>query len=204
MTFYDYFQDPLLLVPRNEGAKLWAPSVPFSTAPACTVGKSSFSCHLHTNGNYTLERSKSDAQAHSQVHKHRTKAKFYTDADKDKAQVKEAPGFLLERSKTSVLPHAEINDASIFDNRPAYSRAAPSPPVRKKLSPSAHRTDMSQETTLLAERGKSKAYTGILDPVPIPPRRKLSPRTLDLPDLSNLSTNGGSNKPHEEEDLIKF
>ncbi|XP_035442076.2 sesquipedalian-1 [Spodoptera frugiperda] len=204
-------KDPLLLVPRNEGACLWAPSVPFSTAPACTVNTSSFSCHLHTNGAFTLERSKSDVQAHKHFHaEYSQKSTFYTDDHKKVTERREHSSevYSLERSKTSALLPGSANpiDKTIFDNRPLYSRAAPSPPVRTKLSPSSRRVEMNQDVKVFAEQSRSLGITGILDEAPIPPRRKVSPKNLDIPNptieitnnTASTDTDGGS------DDLIKF
>lgn len=200
------------MVPRNEGACLWAPSVPFSTAPACTVNttSSSFSCHLHTNGAFSLERSKSDVQAHKHLRtEYVKKTTFYTDDHKIHSEVKKeetsSSSFALERSKTaaqftgsSKLPNPV--DISIFDNRPAYSRAAPSPPVRTKLSPSNRRIEINCDVRTFTEQGKLLGATGILDETPIAPKRKLSPKT------NNIEQNvGSSSQSHDSgEDLIKF
>lgn len=206
------FQDPLLLVPRNEGACLWAPSVPFSTAPACTVNTSSFSCHLHTNGAFTLERSKSDVQADRVLRTECTnKATFYTDdnstsIDKRNKVCKEV--YSLERSKTSALLPGSSNpiDGSIFDNRPPYSRAAPSPPVRTKLSPSSRRVETNREVRYFSEQGHHLGLTGILDEAPVKPRRKISPKNLDVQntDAEIASNNTGAGHDDATDDLIKF
>ncbi|XP_028176352.1 uncharacterized protein LOC114364402 [Ostrinia furnacalis] len=204
-------KDPLLLVPRNEGACLWAPAVPFSTTPACTVNTvlNSFSCHLHTNGAFTLERSKSDVQAHKHFKaEYSKKTTFYTDDYlKSNNEVKEdvpSNSFALERSKTAALFTGNANeiDISIFDNRPAYSRAAPSPPVRKKLSPSTRRAEINCDLKLLKEQGKLLGSTGILDEAPIPPRRKMSPKTSDVHITQNIANT--SQSQDTSEDLIKF
>lgn len=203
------FQDPLLLVPRNEGACLWAPAVPYSTTPACTVNttSSSFSCHLHTNGAFSLERSKSDVQAHKHLQtEYVKKTTFYTDDHRVHSEIKKdktsSSSFALERSKTAAQFEGNTNpiDISIFDNRPAYSRAAPSPPVRTKLSPSVKRSEISCEVRSFTEQGKFLGASGILDEAPVPPKRKISPKT------NNVDQNGGSdNQPHDpSEDLIKF
>ncbi|CAG9796706.1 unnamed protein product [Diatraea saccharalis] len=199
-------KDPLLLVPRNEGACLWAPAIPFSTTPACSVNTatSSFSCHLHTNSSFTLERSKSDVQAHRHLQSEYTKkTTFYTDDVKLKNELKaEKTSNKLERSKTAALFSGTTNpvDVSIFDNRPAYSRAAPSPPVRSKLSPSSRRVEVNNDVRTFTEQGKFLGATGILDEVPIPPRRKVSPKTLDVPS----NTNNTDDSSPSNEDLIKF
>lgn len=200
-----HLQDPLLLVPRNEGACLWAPAIPFSTVPACTINTSSFSCHLHTNGAFTLERSKSDIQAHRHFRAEcNDKSKFYTEDYKSQENIQEREvkqGFYLERSKTSgLLPGCPV-DASIFDNRPVYSRAAPSPPVRTKLSPSTRRVEMNQEIKLLAEQGKYLGTRGILDEAPLPPRRKVSSKNM-LDSVENNNTDENHHKPND--DLITF
>ncbi|CAH0405464.1 unnamed protein product [Chilo suppressalis] len=199
-------KDPLLMVPRNEGACLWAPAIPFSTTPACSVNTltSSFSCHLHTNNAFTLERSKSDVQTHQHLRsEYNKKTTFYTDDVKLTNEVKVVrPSNKLERSKTAALFSGSTNpvDVSIFDNRPAFSRAAPSPPVRVKLSPSSRRTEVNNEVRTFTEQGKSIGATGILDVVPIPPRRKVSPKTSgDVPSSSNIYNSSQSN-----DDLIKF
>lgn len=95
--------------------------------------------------------------------------------------------------------NANSIDISIFDNRPAYSRAAPSPPVRTKLSPSIRRTEINCDVRSLREQGKLLGATGILDDAPIPPRRKMSPKTLDVHNNHNVETCQDSS-----EDLIKF
>ncbi|CAG4965262.1 unnamed protein product [Colias eurytheme] len=176
-------KDPLLLVPRNDGACLWAPSVPFSTVPACTVNTSSFSCHLHTNGAFTLERSKSDVQAHRHLRsEYQNKAIFYTNNDLD-------------------------NEPKTDNKGPLYSRTAPSPPVRTKLSPSSRRTDMKKDINTFTEQGKILGQNSILDVAPIPPRRKISPKHSDdaIAHSSNHSLNSSKetiDKPSE--DLIQF
>ncbi|XP_075971149.1 uncharacterized protein LOC142973368 isoform X2 [Anticarsia gemmatalis] len=205
-------KDPLLLVPRNEGACLWAPAIPFSTVPACTVNTSSFSCHLHTNGAFTLERSKSDVQAHKHFRaEYVKKATFYTDDSSTKTEKKEeicTEVYSLERSKTSALLPGSLNpiNSSIFDNRPAYSRAAPSPPVRTKLSPSSKRTEISHEVRYFAEQGRHLGTTGILDEAPVPPRRKVSPKNIDVQNRNNeiTSNNASTGNDESNDDLIKF
>lgn len=193
----------MLLVPRNEGACLWAPAIPFSTVPACTVNTSSFSCHLHTNGAFSLERSKSDVQTHKHFRAQFTnKTKFYTDDATKTTEVKEVTHshhiFALGRSKTSaLLPDASLANNSIFDNRPAYSRAAPSPPARKKLSPGVRRADDVKQFT---EQGKMLGTTGILGEAPIPPRRKASPKYLEFYDAET----GDDDSKKSNEDLIQF
>ncbi|CAH0592340.1 unnamed protein product [Chrysodeixis includens] len=202
-------KDPLLLVPRNEGACLWAPAVPFSTAPACTVNTSSFSCHLHTNGAFTLERSKSDVQAHRHFRaEYSKKATFYTDDHKSSSGSKEgssSEAFSLERSKTSAILPGSMNpiDTSIFDNRPPYSRAAPSPPVRTKLSPSSRRVEVNQEVKYFTEQGRHLGTTGILDEAPEPPRRKVSPKNVDIQNPTIEITENHFSR-EEPDDLIKF
>ncbi|XP_073958024.1 uncharacterized protein isoform X2 [Choristoneura fumiferana] len=194
-------KDPLLLVPRNEGACLWAPAIPFSTVPACTVNTSSFSCHLHAASAFTLERSKSDANTHKHLH-HSHKTKFYTDETDESEIVKsDAKIFSLERSKTAAAfkSHIESLDGTIFDNRPVYSRAAPSPPVRTKLSPNSRRADVNPEVKMLAEYGKFLGTTGILGDAPVPPRRKMSPKPMEY----GVNNENGNSK-ESEEDLIKF
>lgn len=199
-------QDPLLLVPRNDGACLWAPAIPFSTVPACTVSTSSFSCHLHTNGAFTLERSKSDAQAYKHLHSHHKKTTFYTD-DIKPIEKKESPkNFGLERSNTSAQFTGSGNlDISIFDNRPKYSRAAPSPPVRTKLSPSSRRIELRPDVKVLADQSKYLATSSTLDEVPKPPRRKISPKNIEVINtVTTTVTTTSSNGQAEGEDLIKF
>lgn len=199
----------MLLVPRNEGACLWAPAVPFSTAPACTVNTSSFSCHLHTNGAFTLERSKSDVQAHRHFRaEYSKKATFYTDDHKSSSGSKEgssSEAFSLERSKTSAVLPGSMNpiDTSIFDNRPPYSRAAPSPPVRTKLSPSSRRVEVNQEVRYFTEQGRHLGTTGILDEAPVPPRRKVSPKNVDVQNPTIEITENHFSR-EEPDDLIKF
>ncbi|CAK1544631.1 unnamed protein product [Leptosia nina] len=195
-------KDPLLLVPRNEGACLWAPSIPFSTAPACTVNTSSFSCHLHTNGAFTLERSKSDVEAHKHLRSdYQTKTMFYTD-DISKESEEKHRVYSLEKSKTSILT-SSLNpiDISIFDNRPLYSRAAPSPPVRTKFSPSSRRSD--KDIKFFTDQGKSLGHTSILENAPIPPKRKISPKQSDTPSevVNNISQVSSTKS---SEDLIQF
>lgn len=204
MYYFLSRQDPLLLVPRNDGACLWAPAIPFSTVPACTVSTSSFSCHLHTNGAFTLERSKSDVQAHKHLHSHSKKPTFYTD-DIKPTEKKESPkSFGLERSKTSFIGSGNL-DISIFDNRPVYSRAAPSPPARTKLSPSSRRVEISPEVKILTEQSNYLATTSIFDDAPVPPRRKILPKNLDVINTINTTVTSSSNNDQSEgEDLIKF
>ncbi|XP_026320149.1 uncharacterized protein LOC113230432 [Hyposmocoma kahamanoa] len=199
-------KDPLLLVPRNDGACLWAPAIPFSTVPACTVSTSSFSCHLHTNGAFTLERSKSDVQAYRHLHSHHKKTTFYTD-DIKQIEKKESPkNFGLERSNTSAQFTGSGNlDISIFDNRPKYSRAAPSPPVRTKLSPSSRRIELRPDVKILADQSKHLATSSTLDEAPIPPRRKISPKNIEVINtVTTTVTTTSSNGQAEGEDLIKF
>ncbi|XP_034836068.1 uncharacterized protein [Maniola hyperantus] len=205
-------KDPLLLVPRNDGACLWAPAVPFSTVPACTTGTSSFSCHLHTTA-FTLERSKSDVQTHRHLKSdYNSKTRFYVSDHSDRDETKEdSQSYALEKSKTSAFFTASLNpvDISIFDNRPAYSRAAPSPPVRTKLSPAMRRIELNTEAQSFTDQGKLQnlGQTGILDVAPIPPKRKISPRSLDNTDSSKASENNVSTEMLSDntcEDLIKF
>lgn len=200
------------MVPRNEGACLWAPAVPFSTVPACSVNTSAFSCHLHTsNGAFTLERSKSDVQAHKHLRTEFTKkttfytnentnsvefknATFYTDGqseEKDSTNVT----FALGRSKTSGLLPGSLHhlNSSIFDSRPQFSRAVPSPPVRKKLSPNVQRAESANDVKLLNEQGKFLGSTGILD-APVKPKRKVSPKNIEI----------GNSTTDSSEDLIQF
>ncbi|KAL4716032.1 hypothetical protein ACJJTC_002797 [Scirpophaga incertulas] len=197
-------KDPLLLVPRNEGACLWAPSAPFSSIPACTSNTSSnsFSCHLHTNGAFTLERSKSDVQTHQHFREeYSKKITFYTDDDKD---IKLEKSKKLERSKTAALFSGCSNpiDISIFDNRPPYSRTAPSAPIRTKLSPLARRIDIKTDVKTITEQGKLIAASGILDQAPVPPKRKVSPKTSDV--TINSNTENVSQTQNCSDDLIKF
>lgn len=203
-------KDPLLLVPRNEGACLWAPSIPFSTVPACTVNTSSFSCHLHTNGAFTLERSKSDVQAHRHFRSEYTnKATFYTvddSSESEKKDVKFNEVYSLVRSKTSVL-QGSLNpiDKSIFDNRPAYSRAAPSPPVRTKLSPGNRRVEINCDVKYFAEQGRLLGVSGILDEAPVPPRRKISPKNSNGDAINiEITSANVSRDLDDSNDLIKF
>ncbi|XP_050670759.1 uncharacterized protein LOC126969405 isoform X2 [Leptidea sinapis] len=198
-------KDPLLLVPRNDGACLWAPSVPFSTAPACTVNSNSFSCHLHTNGAFTLERSKSDVQTHSHLRdKYQNKTTFYTDTDIKTNEIKKnTQMYHIEKSKTSILT-SSLNpiDISIFDNRPLYSRAAPSPPVRKKTSPNIRRNEINTDVQVFTEQGRSLGQDSILDVTPVPPKRKISPKYTEVQaDGINDSSN---TEGKLNEDLIKF
>lgn len=216
---YFFFQDPLLLVPRNEGACLWAPAVPFSTIPACSVNNSSFSCHLHTsNGAFTLERSKSDVQAHRHLRTEFTKnttfytnenansvefksTTFYTDGHSDERESSKHT-FGLERSKTSELLPGSLHhvNSSIFDNRPQYSRAAPSPPVRKKLSPNLKRVEKDNNMQLLNEQGKFLGSTGILDVAPVKPQRKVLPKNIEI----GISAADSSDNITSSQDLIQF
>lgn len=196
----------MLLVPRNDGACLWAPSVEGSTTSACTVNTSSFSCHLHTNGLFTLERSKSDVQAYKNLQKeYNAKTKFYIDDTMLPKDATEDKGYALEKSKTSAMFSPQTNhiDLSIFDNRPNYSRAAPSPPVRSKLSPGIRRSAMNNEVKSFTNQGKSLGVMGILDVVPVPPKRKISPKQLDN---SSAVTECSSNETLQDksEDLIQF
>ncbi|XP_030026832.2 uncharacterized protein LOC115444958 [Manduca sexta] len=198
-------KDPLLLVPRNEGACLWAPAVPYSTTPACTVNTSSFSCHLHTNGAFTLERSKSDVQAHKHFQtEFKKKTTFYTESHQTHNEEKQSSSqvFYIERSKTSALLPGSTNvlNTSIFDNRPMYSRTAPSPPVRTKLSPSTRRAEINHDVKTLTEQGKHLGTTGILDDTPVPPRRKLSPKNAEF----DVDGDSRQNTSKSTEDLITF
>lgn len=191
---------------------MWAPAVPFSTAPACTVNTSSFSCHLHTNGAFTLERSKSDVQAHRHLHsEYIKKATFYTDDHKKTTEKREESStevYSLERSKTAALLPGSMNpiNTSIFDNRPMYSRTAPSPPVRTKLSPSSRRVEINQDVKAFAEQSRNLGITGILDEAPIPPRRKVSPKNLEIqnPTIEITSNNASRTQDDGSDDLIKF
>lgn len=191
---------------------MWAPAVPFSTAPACTVNTSSFSCHLHTNGGFTLERSKSDVQAHAHFHsEYSKKATFYTDNHKKTTEEQEHSSsevYSLERSKTAALLPGSMNpiNTSIFDNRPTYSRTAPSPPVRTKMSPSSRRVEITQEVKVFTEQSRTLGITGILDEAPIPPRRKVSPKNLEVqnPTIEITSNNDSREQVDGSEDLIKF
>lgn len=132
------------------------------------------------------------------------RTQFYTDSKDNNID----PGFALEKSKTTVLSLDKLNPNvnSIFDNNTSlYSRPAPSPPVRKKLSPSSRRAEILQQAQLL-QKGKNLAQTGILDSIPVPPRRKISPRLQNLTDI-NIEGNvasGTSDKSSVDEDLIKF
>lgn len=197
-------------MPRNEGACLWAPSVPFSTTPACTTNtsSSSFSCHLHTNGVFTLERSKSDLHT---CHSFQTKStaskstKFYTETvvSNGKEIIKNDDSKLgLERSKTTAQVGGKALN-NIFDSSCAYTRAAaPSPPMRTRQAPPIPPTASPFPNDLLTftEKSKHLGVTGILEtnPIPKPPRRKLSPRTLE-----SYANNTNSDK-QTTEDLIKL
>lgn len=65
---------------------------------------------------------------------------------------------------------------------------------------------MTQDVKVFAEQSRSLGITGILDEAPIPPRRKVSPKNLDIPNptieitnnTASTDTDGGS------DDLIKF
>ncbi|XP_047984917.1 uncharacterized protein LOC125225313 [Leguminivora glycinivorella] len=193
-------KDPLLLVPRNEGACLWAPAVPFSTAPACTVNTSSFSCHLHTAGAFTLERSKSDANTHR--HLRTTNATFYTDEPSD-GHKSDTKVFSLERSKTSSLFKSQIEslEGSIFDNGKSIASCAPSPPARNRLCPAGTgpaRRGAGADVRALADSGRllGAAAAGILGDAPVPPRRKVSPKPAHL--------NSDTGRSQDTEDLIQF
>ncbi|XP_050347451.1 uncharacterized protein LOC126771564 [Nymphalis io] len=200
-------KDPLLLVPRNDGACLWAPAEPFSTVPACTLNTTSFSCHLHTNGAFTLERSKSDVQAYKHLHaEYMNKTTFYVSESKQE-EAKVDQSYTLEKSKTSSILADNLNpiDISIFDNRPAFSRAAPSPPVRKKLSPGTRHIELNKEVKLFTDKGKNLGQMGILD-VPVPPKRKMSPKPVDTSsvDKNNVYHSTDIIQDKASEDLIKF
>ncbi|CAH2238951.1 uncharacterized protein LOC120629019 [Pararge aegeria] len=203
-------KDPLLLVPRNDGACLWAPSVPFSTVPACTTNTGSFSCHLHTNNAFTLERSKSDVQTHRHLKaEYNSKTTFYISDHSDREETKEeSQNYALEKSKTSAFFTDSLNtvDISIFDNRPAYSRAAPSPPVRTKLSPGTRRIELNKDVKTIADQGKLKSLgqLGILDVAPVPPKRKVSPRSLDNSSRGSENNISSEMLSDTSEDLIKF
>lgn len=190
------------MVPRNDGACLWAPAVPFSTVPACTLNTTSFSCHLHTNG-FTLERSKSDVQAHKKLQiDYCNKTTFYVNDHVENKETKiESQGYALEKSKTSAVFASSSNtiDISIFDNRPQFSRAAPSPPVRKKLSPGARRVELNADLRTFTNQGKILGQLGIMDTTPVPPKRKISPKPLDNNDDQKNVANSVV-----AEDLIKF
>ncbi|XP_046962646.1 uncharacterized protein LOC124532057 [Vanessa cardui] len=201
-------KDPLLLVPRNDGACLWAPAEPFSTVPACTLNTNSFSCHLHTNGAFTLERSKSDVQAHKHLQAHyMNKTTFYVSEQTKQEDTKVDQSYSLEKSKTSTILAGNLNpiDISIFDNRPAFSRAAPSPPVRKKMSPASRHVDLNKEVRLFTDKSKNFAQMGILD-VPVPPKRKMSPKPVDnnSADKNNVFPSTDISQDKASEDLIKF
>lgn len=198
------------MVPRNDGACLWAPAVPFSTVPACTSNTSSFSCHLHTNSAFTLERSKSDVQAYKNLQaEYCNKTTFYINDYSEKRETKlESQSYTLEKSKTSAILTASLNpiDISIFDNRPQFSRAAPSPPVRKKLSPGSRHAELSNDLRAFTNEGKNLGQLGIMDATPVPPKRKISPRPNDSSgDLKNIvNSSNNSLKNNTSDDLIKF
>ncbi|GBP29282.1 hypothetical protein EVAR_78976_1 [Eumeta japonica] len=201
-------EDPLLMVPRNDGAKLWAPGLPVSTPPNCSTS-TSFNCHLHAQI-FTLERSRSDVQTHRHLrwYVEQPTAKTTESVDNNQQNMAEKR-FVLERSKTSALIQNKLNpfDSSIFDNRPAFSRAAPSPPVRKKLSPVSRRLEPDPEAKQFTEQSKFLAVVGILDPVPVPPRRKVSPKALNTNieiNVDNVDDKGTSNNHNLDDDLIKF
>ncbi|XP_045458819.1 uncharacterized protein LOC123669237 [Melitaea cinxia] len=202
-------KDPLLLVPRNDGACLWAPAVPFSTAPACNSNSTSFNCHLHTNGAFTLERSKSDLQAHKHLRAEYSKNTTFYVSETKQDDTKIQQHYSLEKCKTSSVLTASLNpiDISIFDNRPAFSRAAPSPPVRKKLSPGSKHIEFNKEVRTLTDQGKNLGHIGILDVAPIPPKRKISPKPIDTTNV-DIKNNVNSSKENlvvnAVEDLIKF
>ncbi|XP_041975620.1 uncharacterized protein LOC121730578 [Aricia agestis] len=200
-------KDPLLMVPRNDGACLWAPSVPFSTTAACSVNTSSFVCHLHTNGAFTLERSKSDAQAYQHLRgEQKSSTSFYVEKNTSD-EANDVKNYSLEKSQTAALFNTSLNtvNMSIFDNRPQYSRAAPSPPVRNKLSPRFRRGEVSEDHKVFTDQGKFLGQESILGAVPIPPRRKVSPKQCNVGKESNgpESTKDGEVE-NQTEDLIKF
>lgn len=96
-------------------------------------------------------------------------------------------------------------DISIFDNRPVYSRAAPSPPARTKLSPSSRRAEISSEVKILTEQSKYLATTSIFDDAPVPPRRKILQKNVEaVKTIDNTMTSTSSNGQSDGEDLIKF
>ncbi|OWR54012.1 uncharacterized protein LOC116779139 [Danaus plexippus] len=201
-------KDPLLMVPRNDGACLWAPSVPFSTAPACTKNTTSFSCHLHTNGAFTLERSKSDVQAHMHLRTdYCSSTKFYVSEVSKKETTETSQSYSLEKSKTSAQHLGSLNplDISIFDNRPMYSRAAPSPPVRTKLSPNTRRTEINREIKTFTDISKNLGQMSILDVTPVPPRRKISPKPVNEAGKDKDDKNPNNDMLLDSsEDLIKL
>lgn len=194
-------KDPLLMVPRNEGAKLWAPAAPFSTEAACvsTCYGGGFQCHLHNN-NITLARSKSAFH----VHHSREETVKVTVSDKQHPIV---------RSKTTALAvtgRQNPFNSDIFDNQPVYTRTAPSPPVRKKHSPRMNRQELNLSDTSFADRSKLLGTTSILQALPVVPRRKISPKPSSNigQDEADALTNGNSvNKSvesNDSDDLIKF
>lgn len=86
-----------------------------------------------------------------------------------------------------------------------YSRAAPSPPVRTKLSPSTRRVEIRPDIKIVTDQSKYLATTSILDEAPIPPRRKISPKNIEVIHTVNTTvTSTSTNCQSEGEDLIKF
>ncbi|CAH2050240.1 unnamed protein product, partial [Iphiclides podalirius] len=87
----------------------------------------------------------------------------------------------------------------------AYSRAAPSPPVRTKFSPATRHAEVSHDIKAFTEQGKHLGVTGILDEVPVPPRRKLSPKPVEK-QVNNVpnSTSKENLVDALTEDLIQF
>lgn len=124
---------------------------------------------------------------------------FYTDGPSEEKGGKHIFG--LERSKTSALPSGlQHANSSIFDNRPQFSRAAPSPPVRKKLSPNVRRAEKDSDVKLLNEQGKFLGSAGILDVAPVKPKRKVSPKDQEF---GNSASNSSENIASSD-DLIRF
>lgn len=71
-----------------------------------------------------------------------------------------------------------------------------------KLSPSTRRAELNQEVREFREKGMYLGVTGILDEVPVPPKRKLSPKPEK--EVDNQVSDTSRENLSDEADLIQF